>query len=504
RRAVSHHRRRPVGDRGAPPGGRGEARRAAAAHRHLRRCRRGVAQQGALAGSLSRAAHARGPRGAGDPRHPRAAQPPPRAMAVAQPLAGPAGSRRSRAARARPRRPRPGGEQADGRATPRGGVMPRLFVLDAMNLAYRAYYAFIRRPLVNSKGENTSAIYGFAGTLNKLRREEDPDHWALAWDGPGRTFRHDQFPDYKATRKPMPADFLAQIPAIEDLAQAFGLPVLEIPGMEADDVMGTLAACAEREGWDVTLVTGDKDMFQLGNDRVKVLCPTGKGEEYARIDRDSVKSKWGVWPEQMRDVLALMGDTSDNVPGVPGVGEKTAVELISAFGSLDALYERLGEVKREGLRSKLEAHRSLAMLSRELVTVKTDLPLPVQLADLRRGMIRRDGLIAIAERYAVRKLVQIANDLGVDDESAGRRVHARDAARRGHAAESQAASATLAMPDATGAEVEPEIAALPLEAAAAELPVPRATPAETVHSAPAAARALPRVERVAPQGTLGL
>ena len=385
--------------------------------------------------------------------------------------------------------------------------MPRLFVLDAMNLAYRAYFAFIRRPLVNSRGENTSAIFGFAGTLLKLRREEDFDHWALAWDGPGRTFRHDQFPDYKATRKPMPTDFLAQIPAIEDLAQAMGLPVLEIPGMEADDVMGTLARCAEREGWDVTLVTGDKDMFQLVNDRVKLLCPTGKGEEYARIDRDGVKAKWGVTPEQMPDVLALMGDTSDNVPGVPGVGEKTAVELIAAFGSLDQLYSRLGEVKRDSLRSKLEAHRSLAMLSRDLVTVKTDLPLPVQLEDLRRGAVRRDDLIALADRYEIRKLTQIAHDLGVEGETVPR-VHARDGARRGTAAETPAAGVKLAPPEATpvpAAAPEPP-AAPPAPAAAFAPPAPAAAPppSPAAAAAPAFARALPRAGSGASQGTLDL
>ena len=229
--------------------------------------------------------------------------------------------------------------------------MSRLFVLDAMGLAYRAYYAFIRRPLVNSRGENTSAIFGFANTALKIRREEKPDYWALAWDGPGPTFRHERFPDYKATRKPMPKDLLSQIPALEDLAQALGLPVLEIPGCEADDVMATLAVLGERAGHEVALVTSDKDMLQLVNDRVRLLSPGGR-DEYTWVDRAAVHAKWGVAPEQIRDVLALMGDTSDNVPGVPGVGEKTAVELISEFGSLAALYDRLPEAKRESLRDQ--------------------------------------------------------------------------------------------------------------------------------------------------------
>ena len=135
--------------------------------------------------------------------------------------------------------------------------MPRLFVLDAMGLAYRAYYAFISRPLINSRNENTSAIFGFANTVLKIRREEKPDHWALAWDGPGPTWRHERFPAYKAQRKPTPEDLLAQLEPIETLAQALGLPVLEIPGMEADDVMATLAARGAREGLEVVLVTGE-------------------------------------------------------------------------------------------------------------------------------------------------------------------------------------------------------------------------------------------------------
>ena len=221
--------------------------------------------------------------------------------------------------------------------------MPRLFILDAMGLAYRAYYAFIGRPLVNSKGENTSAIYGFANTALKIRREEKPDFWALAWDGPGPTHRHERFPAYKATRKPMPADLLAQIPAIEDLAQTLGVAVLEVPGAE----MATLARRGEREGHEVVLVTSDKDMLQLVTDRVRLLSPVGKGEDYVYVDPAAVREKWGVAPEQVRDVLALMGDSTDNIPGVPGVGRKTAAELIARFGSLDELYRRLAEVERE-------------------------------------------------------------------------------------------------------------------------------------------------------------
>ena len=202
--------------------------------------------------------------------------------------------------------------------------MPRLVVLDALGLVYRSYYAFITRPLKNSRGENTSAIFGMGNVLLKLRRDLAPDRWAFAWDGPGPTFRHEMYPDYKAHRPPMPEDLVSQLDPVEELARCLGLPVIEKPGMEADDVMATLAREGAEAGYEVVLVTGDKDMLQVVNDRVTVLAPAGKGDEMKRMDPAAVREKWGVGPEHIRDVLALMGDSSDNIPGVPGVGEKTA------------------------------------------------------------------------------------------------------------------------------------------------------------------------------------
>jgi len=325
--------------------------------------------------------------------------------------------------------------------------MPRLFVLDAMGLAYRAFYAFISRPLVNSRGENTSAIFGFANTVLKIRREEQPDHWALAWDGPGPTWRHERFPAYKAQRKPTPEDLLAQLEPIETLAQALGLPVLEIPGMEADDVMATLAARGAREGLEVVLVTGDKDMLQVVGGPVRVLVPQAH-EDYVWMDADAVRARWEVGPEQIRDMLALMGDSSDNIPGVPGVGEKTAKELMRQFGSLDALYARLAEVKKPALKAKLEANRELAFLSRELATVRADLDLPYSWEDLRCGPIRRDTLLEFAKRYEVRRLEKVAESLGVAEADAGALSPARPAGRRGTVSETPAEGVTLAPPRA--------------------------------------------------------
>ena len=320
--------------------------------------------------------------------------------------------------------------------------MARIFVLDALGLAYRAHYAFIARPLINTRGEHTSAIFGFANTALKIRREERPDYWALAWDGPGPTFRHERFPDYKATRKPMPDELLAQLGPIEDLAQAIGLPVIEVPGTEADDVMATLARIGTEAGLDVVLVTGDKDMLQLVGPHVKVMVPQTR-DQYATLDAAGVEEKWGVGPGSIRDVLALMGDSSDNIPGVPGVGEKTAVELLKQFGSLDELYRRLDEVRRPALKAKLETHREQALLSRELATVRGDLDLPFTLDDLRCGPVRRDALTAFARRWEVRRLEQIAESLGVADREAGAPAPTRPADRRGTGAETPALGVKL-------------------------------------------------------------
>jgi len=313
--------------------------------------------------------------------------------------------------------------------------VPRLVVLDALGLAYRAYYAFIGRPLRNSRGENTSAIFGMANTVLRLKRDLKPDRWALAWDGPGPTFRHEMYTEYKAHRPPMPDDLAAQLTPIEDLARCLGLPVIEKPGMEADDVMATLARTGAEAGFEVVLVTGDKDMLQLVGGPVSVMAPAGKGDDYNRLDADGVRTKWGVGPEQIRDVLALMGDASDGYPGVPGIGEKTAVELMAAYLSLDALYDRLDDVKKPALQKKLREHRALAYLSRDLATLRGDLDLGLTLDELAVAPVRRDELLAFAKHWEVKRLESVANEMGVADADAGAPAPQRPAERRGTAAE---------------------------------------------------------------------
>ena len=331
--------------------------------------------------------------------------------------------------------------------------MPRLIVLDALGLAYRAYYAMVRfgtdaegrrtttSTLSNSKHEPTNAIFGMSGIMLKLRRERSPDFWALAWDGPGPTFRHELFPEYKAQRPPMPAELVSQLGPIEDLARCVGLPVIEKPGMEADDVMATLARMGAEAGLDVVLVTGDKDMLQVVNDRVSVLVPRSRGDDYEPLDADGVRAKWSVGPDGIRDVLALMGDSSDNIPGVPGIGEKTAKELLLQFGSLDAIYDRIEEVKKPALKLKLVQNRAMAYLSRELATVRADLDLGVSLEQLALAPIRGDDLRAFAQRWEIRCLEAVARDEGAAGEAAGAPAPARPPERRGSAAEQDAPGA---------------------------------------------------------------
>ncbi|MBM4080601.1 MAG: DNA polymerase I, partial [Planctomycetes bacterium] len=204
----------------------------------------------------------------------------------------------------------------------------RLFLIDGSALAYRAYFAFVRNPLINRKGMNTSAIYGFTNSLLKLIEAEKPDYLAVVFDSPEPTFRHQMYPEYKATREKMPDDMAAQLPYLDQVVKAFNIPQIVRPGVEADDVIGTLATRAAREGFEAFMVTADKDFLQLVTDKVKVYNNTKKGDEIEILDPAGVEAKFGVPPGQVVDVLGLMGDTSDNIPGVEGVGEKSAVELV--------------------------------------------------------------------------------------------------------------------------------------------------------------------------------
>jgi DNA polymerase-1 len=252
-----------------------------------------------------------------------------------------------------------------------------LFLIDGSNQMYRAYHAI--RGLTGPDGRSTNAVYGFVTMLRKLLADHKPGLIAASFDLPTDTFRDRISADYKANRAPMPQDLQEQIPWVHEACEAMGVPILTHEGFEADDVIGTLARKAAAEGYDVAIVTGDKDFFQLVDGPIRVYNPKDDG---AWFDAEGVKAKFGVLPSQVVDVLAIMGDTSDNVKGVPGIGEKGARELITTYGSLDALLERAGEVKAKKQREALLAHAADARTSRELVTIHTDVPVTFDAAAL--------------------------------------------------------------------------------------------------------------------------
>ncbi len=269
---------------------------------------------------------------------------------------------------------------------------PRLFLLDAYALIYRAYYAFIRNPRYNSKGMNTSAIFGFTNTLNELLSKEDPPFIGVAFDTPDTTEREEAYADYKAEREEMPEDIALSIPYIRSLLEAFRIPVIEKAGYEADDVIGTLAKKAEAKGFEVYMMSSDKDLAQLVSPNVFLYKPSSKGKGADVLGPEEVRERFGIErPEQVIDILALWGDTVDNVPGVPGVGEKRARELIARYGDMDHLYEGLGSVKGK-MQEKLREHEEQAYLCRSLVTIHTDLDLSLDVEELKRQDPDRERL----------------------------------------------------------------------------------------------------------------
>ena len=249
-----------------------------------------------------------------------------------------------------------------------------LYLLDAYALIYRSYYAFIKNPRYNSKGQNTSAIYGFANTLIDLIAKENPSHIAVVFDPPYPTFRHEMYKEYKAQREATPEDIKLSIPYIKQLIEGFNIPVIEVERYEADDVIGTLAKLAEKEGFKTFMMTPDKDYGQLISDHIFMLKPARGGNDMEVIDKQKICEKYKITdPVQVIDILGLMGDSSDNIPGAPGIGEKTAMKLISEYGSIENLYEHIDEIKGKQ-KEKLEENKELVMLSKELVTIKLDVP----------------------------------------------------------------------------------------------------------------------------------
>ena len=284
----------------------------------------------------------------------------------------------------------------------------KLWLVDGSSYLYRAFHAL--PPLTSSRGEPTGAVLGVLNMLNKLLKEESPDRIAIVFDAPGRTFRDDLFEEYKAHRPPMPDDLRAQLEPLLAAVEAMGLPLLRVPGVEADDVIGTLASQAAGRGLNTVISTGDKDMAQLVSERIG-LVNTMTG---SRLDRDGVKAKFDVWPEQVVDYLALVGDSSDNIPGVPKVGPKTAAKWLNQYGTLDAIVAHAEEIPGK-VGESLREHLGRLDLSRRLATIRRDLELDVPPDGLARGTPDVERLKTL---YARLELASLLRQLGGEDEPA--------------------------------------------------------------------------------------
>ncbi len=254
--------------------------------------------------------------------------------------------------------------------------MSKTFVIvDAMAMAYKAYFAFINRPLTTSKGEPTSAVFGFMNQLLKVLEDHKPDFMAVASDSKEKTFRHEKFEDYKATREAMPDDMIPQIQRIYQIIELMNIPLYIKPGYEADDIIGTAVKIAEKMGMESYAITPDKDYMQLVTGKVKIARPGRAADEVTIYDIEKVKEKYGFEPKQMIDYLALVGDSSDNIPGVKGIGEKTATPLIQQFGSIENLYKNIDKIDKAGVKKKLEENKGNAFLSKELATIHCSVPI---------------------------------------------------------------------------------------------------------------------------------
>ena len=280
--------------------------------------------------------------------------------------------------------------------------MDRLFLLDAYALIYRSYYAFLKNPRINSKGLNTSAIMGFVNTLNEVITKEQPTYMAVAFDH-GKTFRHEAFPAYKAQREETPEDIRSSVPIIKDILEAYHIPVLQADGFEADDVIGTLATAAGREGIETYMLTPDKDYGQLVGGNVYIYRPR-HGGGYDTLGESEVTQKYGIaTTAQVIDLLALMGDSADNFPGCPGVGEKTAAKLITQFGSIDNMLAHTDEIKGK-LREKVEGAVDDIRMSRFLATIRTDVPIALDLEKMKMTSPDEERLEKIFQELEFRAL----------------------------------------------------------------------------------------------------
>lgn len=285
----------------------------------------------------------------------------------------------------------------------------KLFLLDGMALIYRAYFGFSNNHRINSKGLNTSAIFGFTNTLLEVLRKENPTHIAVVFDTSGPTARHEEFPDYKAHREEIPEDLAKSIPYVFRLCECFNIPLLTKQGYEADDIIGTLAVKAEKEGFDTFMMTPDKDFGQLVDEHTFIYKPARAGSGAEIMGMEEVCKRWDIERvEQVKDILGLMGDASDNIPGIPGVGEKTAIQLVKQFGSIENLLENTDQLKGK-LKEKVELNKEMAIQSKRLATILLDVPVNTNLEDLKSVEPDKEKLRELFTELEFRRLAEQLN-----------------------------------------------------------------------------------------------
>jgi DNA polymerase I len=287
----------------------------------------------------------------------------------------------------------------------------RFVIIDAMAIAYRAYFAFINNPLKNSKGEPTSAVYGFMNQVLKIIEDSQPDFLAIASDSKEKTFRHERYDKYKSSRAEMPEDMVPQIHRIMELIEALNIPLYILPGYEADDLIGTAVKRAEKEGYDSYAVTPDKDYVQLVTDKITMVKPGRAGDDIVMMDKKKVIEDYGFEPKFMVDYLALVGDSSDDIPGVAGVGPKSTTPLIQEFGHIEEIYSNIDKIEKKGLRKKLEANKENAFLSKELATIMTDVPFEFNLEDAKFTPPNLEKAIEILKELELKSLINKINKI---------------------------------------------------------------------------------------------
>src|SRR6185369_1559029 len=280
----------------------------------------------------------------------------------------------------------------------------KLFLLDAMALIYRAYFAFSNNHRINSKGQNTSAVFGFTTTLLEVLKKQQPTHIAVVFDTEAPTARHEEFAEYKANRQEIPEDLALSIPIVVKMCEAFNIPVLAMDGYEADDVIGTLAKIAEQKGFDTYMMTPDKDYGQLVDEHTFIYKPARFGIGAEVLGIAEVCKRWEIERvDQVKDILGLMGDSVDNIPGIPGVGEKTAMQLVKQFGTIEVLLKRTDELKGK-LKEKVEMNKEMAVQSKRLATIITDVPVKINPDQLGIKEWNKDALKELFAELEFRRL----------------------------------------------------------------------------------------------------